>query len=262
MDYGGHERTWIQIDSKRDTAIMFLHGSRQSASVVRNFTNRQFEGLGPTVIYPDGYHHHFNDLRVGFQERARRDNIDDVGFLTTLASRFDRVIACGFSNGGQMVLRLLWESPVSFQAAALFGASLPIDANVIPLTTPFTPTPLLIVQGTEDPLVPYHGGMAGIGNANRGATMSAMDSARRLARYNGADPDAVTTQHTHTQHDGYTQDTWHAPGAQPVRLVSVAGVGHLVPVDKKLDPRLGPGTDKVTGAQLLTRFLDAAAQTR
>ncbi|WP_277099646.1 alpha/beta hydrolase family esterase [Corynebacterium riegelii] len=256
MDYGGLERTWIQIDGDPGTAIMFLHGSRQSASVVRNFTNHQFEGLGPTVVYPDGYHHHFNDLRVEFQERARRDNIDDVGFLTALAGRFDRVIACGFSNGGQMVLRLLWESPITFEAAALFGASLPIDANVIELSAPFTPTPLLIVQGTEDPLVPYQGGMSGIGNANRGETMSAMDSARRLARYNGAE-----TQHTHTQHDGYTEDTWNAPGAQPVRLVSVAGVGHLVPVDKQLDPRLGPGTDKVTGAQLLTRFLDAAGQT-
>lgn len=109
MESGGRTRTWVEIEGDPETLIIFLHGSRQSGSVARNFTDRQFEALGPTVIYPDGVGRHFNDLRVGF--------------LTELISLYDArtVIGCGFSNGGQMLLRLLYDAPLRLHAAALFG---------------------------------------------------------------------------------------------------------------------------------------------
>ena len=44
--------------------------------------------------------------------------------------------------------------------------------------------------------------------------------------------------------------------AQPasVELWSIEGMGHLVPSPKKLDDKIGPGTDKVVGVELVTRF--------
>nr|WP_230588384.1 hypothetical protein [Corynebacterium ulcerans] len=55
------ERTYIRIDPAvpNGSLLMYLHGSRQSASVARNFTDRTFDHFaehGTTVIYPEASH--------------------------------------------------------------------------------------------------------------------------------------------------------------------------------------------------------------
>lgn len=251
LEFGGRTRTWIEVPGEdTGTLILFLHGSRQSGNVARNFTDRTFESLGHTVIYPDGVGRHFNDARRGFQESARTLGIDDVGFLTELLSRYphERVIGCGFSNGGQMLIRLLLDAPRILSAAALFGASMPTADNTLPAAGSWHPTPILCVQGTADPLVPYEGGMAGIGGNNRGMTRSALDSAECFANLNGAQLHSQTHLSEHV-----TLDTWE--GTAPVHLVTIDGFGHMVPCAKELDPRLGPGTREVTGAGLVENLL-------
>lgn len=49
-----------------------------------------------------------------------------------------------------------------------------------------------------------------------------------------------------------TVTTW--PGAHPVQLWSLEGVGHMVPGRTDLDPRLGPGTDAVSGGEIISGF--------
>ena len=247
----GRERRWIEIPGDANTLLLVLHGSLQSGNVMRNFTDRTFEGLGPTVVYPDGVKHHFNDLRTGFNEDARRLRIDDVGFLTTLVQRYnaDAVIGCGFSNGGQMIMRLLFDAPGLLTGAATFGASMPTPDNTLITTQRYQPTRLLSVQGTEDPLVPYHGGMAGIGGNNRGETRSATGSAEFFAGLNGCDGHVTSTSGT------LRVDDW--TGKHPMRLVSLEGAGHMVPVDKDLDPRLGHNPKTPTGGELIQQFFFA-----
>ena len=41
----GHERRWIEIEGTTDALLLVLHGSLQSSNVMRNFTDRTFEGL-------------------------------------------------------------------------------------------------------------------------------------------------------------------------------------------------------------------------
>lgn len=254
LEFGGRTRTWVEVPGgDTGTLILFLHGSRQSGNVARNFTDRTFESLGHTVIYPDGVGRHFNDLRRGFRESARTLGVDDVGFLTALLARYphERVIGCGFSNGGQMLIRMLIDAPATLHAAALFGASMPTEENTLPPRDPsraWHPTPILCVQGTADPLVPYEGGMVGIGGNNRGVTRSAVDSAAYFAARNGASFRGRTqlSEHIHL-------DTWD--GDAPVHLATIEGFGHMVPCAKDLDPRLGPGTREVTGAGLVDKLL-------
>lgn len=246
----GRERRWIEVPGDSGTLLLVLHGSLQSGSVMRNFTDRIFEGLGPTVVYPDGVKHHFNDLRTGFNEHARRLKVDDVGFLTAIVERYAMpTIGCGFSNGGQMVLRLLFDAPGLLAGAATFGASMPTPDNTMVPTGNYRPTKLLSVQGTADPLVPYEGGEAGIGGANRGETRSAVDSAAFFAGLNGCA--GRETQ----QRGGVRVDDW--AGEHPVRLVTLEGAGHLVPVHKELDARLGPNPQAPTGGELLSEFFFA-----
>ena len=246
----GRERRWIEVPGDSGTLLLVLHGSLQSGSVMRNFTDRIFEGLGPTVVYPDGVKHHFNDLRTGFNEDARRLKVDDVGFLTAIVERYAMpTIGCGFSNGGQMVLRLLFDASGLLAGAATFGASMPTPDNTMVPTGNYRPTKLLSVQGTADPLVPYEGGEAGIGGANRGETRSAVDSAAFFAGLNGCAGREMQ------QRGGVRVDDW--AGEHPVRLVTLEGAGHLVPVHKELDARLGPNPQAPTGGELLSEFFFA-----
>lgn len=186
LEHQGRTRTWTAVEGDPDTLLLVLHGSRQSGNVMRSFTDRTFETLGATVAYPDGVEHHFNDLRTGFNETARSLNIDDVGFLRKVIAHHAprRVIGIGFSNGGQMVMRLLFDAPGLLDGAATFGASMPVESNTCVGTSDYQPTPLVSVQGTADPLVPYNGGEAGIGGNNRGQTRSAINSAQFFAELN------------------------------------------------------------------------------
>ena len=246
----GHERRGIEIPGNADALLLVLHGSLQSSNVMRNFTDRTFEGLGPTVVYPDGINHHFNDLRAGFNEDARRMRIDDVGFLTQVVEHYGLpTIGCGFSNGGQMIMRLLFDAPGLLTGAATFGASMPTEDNTLTTTDNYQPTKLLAVQGTEDKLVPYKGGVAGIGGNNRGETRSALNSAEFFADLNAC------TGHVTSTSEKLRVDDW--AGEHPVRLVSLEGAGHMVPVNKDLDPRLGHNPKSPTGGELIREFFFA-----
>lgn len=257
LQHDGHQRRYLEVTADQpassvDTVVLFLHGSLQSGSVARNFTAHTFDALASdttTVLYPDGVGRHFNDLRSGFNESARTLGIDDVNFLTTLVQLYspERVIGCGFSNGGQMLLRLLFDAPTTLDGAALFGSAMPTDDNLICSTAHYVPTPILTVQGTADPIVPYSGGLAGIGTSNRGTTRSARDSARFLAALNKSPDHSVSEPVAGVRLDSYT-------GGAPVELWSIQGMGHLVPSPKRLDARLGPGTDTVIGAELVRDF--------
>ncbi|SDL92606.1 polyhydroxybutyrate depolymerase [Corynebacterium mycetoides] len=257
LHHQGRTRRYIEVSSGADphTLVLFLHGSLQSGSVARNFTGHTFDQLASettTVVYPDGVDRHFNDLRRDFGESARTLGVDDVGFLTELIRLYSpsRVIGCGFSNGGQMLLRMLFDAPRTLDGVALFGASAPAPGNTLCAEDNWVPTPILTVQGTADPIVPYGGGVAGIAESNRGLTRSALDSARYLAGLNHAG--AHRTRHPR---DGVRVDAFTGgAGSAPVELWSIEGMGHLVPSPKKLDVRLGPGTDKVVGAQLVRDF--------
>ena len=252
--------------------VLFLHGSLQSGSVARRFTANTFDALtarGCVVVYPDGVDRHFNDHRVGFNEAARKSLIDDTSFLTSLPSHltaefgsdigtgFGRIIGCGFSNGGQMLQRLGLEAPGFLDGIACFGAPWPAADNVLPeLAAHFedwAPVPVLSVQGTADPLVPYEGGVSGIGNANRGVARSALDSARFFAQLNGLDSGDYTTTEVV---EGVWVDRWgeRREAKNPVELWTIEGMGHLVPNPKEMDKKLGPGTNKVVGAELVAEF--------
>ena len=289
IEHDGMQRRFTEVlpDDPADDApvILFLHGSLQSGSVARRFTGNTFDALadlGCIVLYPDGVDRHFNDHRVGFQEKARQLLIDDTSFLSSLLPpTTGPVIGCGFSNGGAMIQRFALERPGVLDGIACFGSAWPTDDNLLPelaaLTGNWVPTPVLCVQGTADPLVPYNGGPSGIGTANRGTACSAIDSARHFAELNGLNP----AHHTTASADGVRVDRFgpglpgsparggsasassesspvpsavplHSPA--PVELWSIEGMGHLVPSPKKLDDKIGPGTDIVVGAELVAQF--------
>ncbi|MEJ4098931.1 polyhydroxybutyrate depolymerase [Corynebacterium mastitidis] len=241
---------------QRPDLLLYLHGSRQSGRVSPYFTDHTFDALaertGAILVYPDGVGHHFNDARRALDEQCRREEVDDVAFLSALVREFApaRTFACGYSNGGHMVMRLLLEAPGLLHAAVIFAAAPPAPGNLLVPTTAYRPTPVLFMHGTADPITPYEGGTVELHGAARGEMMPAFAGAAYWAGLNGC------TAMPHTAHPlpGVDVDTWDDGDHPPVQLWTLHGVGHVVPSPRKFPEALGPGTDAVVGAEVAARF--------
>lgn len=94
---------------------------------------------------------------------ADRLEIDDLGFtealIDTISASYtidqNRMYAMGFSQGGMFIHRLACESTGRFAALATIAATMPISLEQS--CEPPAHIPMLIMQGTEDPLVPWEG---------------------------------------------------------------------------------------------------------
>ena len=169
-DVDGRTRRFLVIapdnPGPRPNLLLFFHGSLQSGNVMRRFTNGTFDELADAtntvLVYPDGVDRHFNDCRSILPVTARAENVDDVVFTAFLVEEMRRefgtarTFACGYSNGGQMVLRLLFDAPFSLTRACIFASTLGEGDNHAPSNPAgYRPTPLLFFHGTADPYAPY-----------------------------------------------------------------------------------------------------------
>lgn len=275
MDYTLHRRTiqhqgitrkFIVVEPSElpnePNLLFFFHGSQQSASVARRFTDGTFDDMaqrtGTLLVYPDGYHNHFNDARGILPAKTREDGINDVTFTEALVALLrdeygvGKVYACGYSNGGQMTLRLLFDAPGLLSGAGVFCSTLGAGNNHTPSNpdAAFLPTPVMMISGISDPITPFQGGVIGAGtNHYRGEVLSAEATAARLAKLNNAQlaqPSHPYPDVTITLYDG----------DNPVELWAVQGMGHLVPCGKTLDARLGKPTDSFLAADALAKFFN------
>ena len=224
--------------------VLVLHGSNLDGATMRQWTGYEFDELadqhGFAVLYPDGYQKNWNDCRRDATFAAKTENVDDVGFLRALVEKYQadlgldpaRVYAFGYSNGGQMALRLALEAPELVAAIATAGANMPPPANCSCPLAGLTP-PVLLMAGTQDPISPYAGGQVTLfGFGSRGLVLSARATAEQLARRNGltAPPAAATLPHQRASDPTAVERLTWARGVQPwIVLYTVRGGGHVVP---------------------------------
>jgi polyhydroxybutyrate depolymerase len=249
--------------------VLALHGSNQSGAGLRRFSGGTFDALaaghGAVVVYPDSTGALWNDARRTIPGRARAEGVDDVAFLTAVLDRVAerhrltdrRALVAGYSNGGQMALRLLFQTTGRLRGVVLFGATLPTPEDLV-VDDRGDRVPVTLVHGTKDPNVPFGGGTASLfGFRPRGTVLSAPESARRLAERNGAD--AEPQVHVLAEESAGTSVTvTHHAGAAPVTLYTVVGGGHVVPNRRRRAfPLLGRTTRAVDGGELVWELAGA-----
>lgn len=223
--------------------LVVFHGSMGSAQNIRIATGYGFDRLadrhGFIVAYPQGFEGHWNDCRKTADYEARRRNIDDSGFFGALVARLvreqgidpSRVFVAGLSNGGHFVFRLALEHPRRIAGAAVFAANLPTPDNSDCRRRGPSP-PIMLVNGTNDPINPYSGGKVTLfGFGNRGTVLSARDTAAYFAESAGAAGPATTRISPPDSSDGswVERAEWGGAGKARVRLLTVHGGGHVVP---------------------------------
>jgi len=147
--------------------IFLLHGGGGTAKgmikLTKNGFNDKAENNKTIIVYPEGFENHWNDLRGEFANySSHQKNIDDVGFISALIEEFtanfniSKIFAAGISNGGLMSYRLGCELSNKISAISAIAANLPINLKEKCLL--HKPISVLIINGTEDSLVPYAGG--------------------------------------------------------------------------------------------------------
>ncbi len=251
--------------------VLVLHGGSSSASA---FWETEFaqswkslaDSHGFLLVLPegkldsgDGAGHHWNDCRAA----ADVDNVesvsseDDVGFIgsviDSLAGRVSidasRVYVTGVSNGGMMTYRLGMQLGGRFAAAAAVVANLP-DPSECAFSA--EPLPILIMNGTADPVMPYAGGCILDPACDRGSVRSTARTVAFWVLANGASTPGVQTSIPDTvPSDGSTITVYEFDGGasgSDVVLYRVEGGGHMAP---------GPGPFPATGKN---RDIDAATE--
>ncbi|MDN6855576.1 alpha/beta fold hydrolase [Pseudomonas sp. CAN2814] len=273
---GARRRSYVlyvpQKLAERPALLVVLHSSQSNGERMRRDSGYRFDALadrdGFLVLYPDGFEGHWNDCRRAASYSARQQNIDDVAFLSGMIGRLQRergvdparVFVTGYSNGGQMALRMAAEAPDAVKGVAAVAASLP-SADNDACQPAQQARAALLMNGTQDSINPYAGGRVTLfGFGDRGAVLSAEDSALALARRNGqsgapevdrlTDPGPVWTQ----------RQRWSAAGGPPVELVTVHGGGHLISQPDYRPPRmLGQADPQLDGPAEIWRFFSELA---
>ena len=135
----------------------------------------------------------------------------------------DAVFFTGLSNGGHMALRMAIERPELVLGVGAIAASLAVEDQCAAASQPVG---VIVINGTEDPIIPFTGGEMGFG---RGPVISTEDMMLFWAELAGGTdstsrtlPDADTGDDSTVVERRYDSDP-------PVALLTVQGGGHTEP---------------------------------
>jgi len=250
--YDSLKRTFnIHIPSFYDKSIQVplviaLHGRGANGASMIILTHKGFNKMadndGFIMVYPDGIELNWNDGRMDEEanDRAHRENIDDVGFLSALIDSMindynidpKRVYVTGISNGAIMSYRLACELSHKITAIA------PVDGNIPILIfsecSPSRAVSVLAINNTDDPLVPFEGGyIYGIRKINLGKVLSVNESIEFWVNRNRCSVIPVVTEEPDMDPKDGTRVTvkqyCNGLDGTEVVLYAVEGGGHTWP---------------------------------
>jgi polyhydroxybutyrate depolymerase len=249
--------------------VLAFHGGEGEGATLEPFL--RFDDLadreGFLVAYPDAVGKHWNDGRENEHFESYREKVDDVAFVSALIDaiakehRIDpaRVYATGISNGGifshylaaRLSTRIAAIAPVAGGIAEPFRASF----------HPERPVSVLLMNGTEDPLVPYHGG--GVRRGTNGRVLDTEEAARIWAAADGCTKEPrVETLPDADPHDACrakrSRWTGGREGAEVV-LYTFEGGGHTWPGGRQYAPEIlvGRVCHDVDATQVIWDFFKA-----
>jgi polyhydroxybutyrate depolymerase len=207
LQFGGLTRTcYVHLPPGYDGTnsfplVLALHGMGGDGPGMAGLThfNAVADQGSFIVAYPDGIRR-----RWSFGPLPLLGGIDDVGFIAALIAALSadlaidpaRVYAVGMSNGGGLVDLLACQRADLFAACAVVVAT--IAAFMQHVCRPARPTSMMLILGTDDPLIPFAGGYG----RRRQMLLSGSATAQHWARVAGCAPVPVVSYLPDIAHDG------------------------------------------------------------
>jgi polyhydroxybutyrate depolymerase len=238
LESGDFVRTY-QLHLPPDTAgrdlplLIVLHDIDISATEMRFATGLDMaaDSMGLAVVYPDA----FGDWAEGCGcSLAEQRGVDDVQFISDLIDELDtrlnidrgRVFITGLSEGAFMTQKLACD--ITDQLAGVATVAATMTVAVAEVCAPAGEIPVLMIHGTNDPLVPWDGAL------DRGSTSTvAADTAAQFwATANGCGGGRSTVLEATDETFGI--EVWRetfedCPVNGEVILFRVEGGGHVWP---------------------------------
>jgi polyhydroxybutyrate depolymerase len=261
-------------DVKPAPLVIALHGNTQTGADMASRTSWPDVARREhfTVVFPDGLNRAWADLRSNEMRAGRTPpaGTDDVAFISKLVETYvgdgtadaKHVYVTGVSNGGAMTMTLACKRADLFAAAASVIMNFTDDmANAC---QPSRPVPMLMMNGTADPLIPYDGG--------RGTSRYAVDgfwSAEKTIAFwrklNGCDEgDAAATDLADKDSNDQSTVTLissRCPAGRDAVLYRVNDGGHRMPGSfpdsrfvRLVNFIFGPQNHDIDGAETIWAF--------
>src|ERR1035438_1185165 len=194
-------------------------------------------------------------------EEKRAAPADDIAFfnqmLDHLGTKFSvdasRIYAAGLSEGGFMSLRLGCALGDRIAAIAAVGAAMPKTM----ICLPSRPVPLVMINGTSDPVVPYGGGTE---HNMSLATVSVEDSAKAWGRIDRCEEKPEKSKLAAREKGGMETKVDTYNGCQhnsQVILYSVKGAGNTWPGGEQfeVEKTIGKTSQDLNANEVIWSFL-------
>ena len=231
-------------NSDNASLVFVLHGSGGNGQgMMQGTTNLLSKTASENVIfvYPDGYKRYWNECRKASTALANQLNVNEEAFFQSMIEYFKtrysisekKVFAVGTSGGGHMCYKLAITIPTKFKAVTAIIASLP-DTDNFDCVESKIAIPIMIVNGTADPLNKYEGGMIQLGAVTLGKVRSTESTFMYWAGLAGYRNEPVKASLPDTDpNDGKTIErfTFKEKGKPEVVLLKVIGGKHDYPND-------------------------------
>lgn len=268
LSVDGVKRTAVLVEferlkKRRRPVIIVLHGSTVASGAAlrarRNLGVESFaRDMGAIVVYPDAQDGSWLRPKPGKPEP------NDAAFVRALATRLidqgvanpRRIYVAGISVGGMLAMKVACEHADLFAGAGAFVANMPADIGAN--CAPSRPISFLLMNGTADPMMPYHGGAAQLAGGPRDvlSTEATLAIFAKAAQCTGQ---RSTTYPDRDQNDGSRVIVERGTGCKaPVELVRVEGGGHTIPGRRRTAARglpVGAQNNDIEGARLMWDFL-------
>lgn len=269
LEYGGANRTYrlhlpSSYDGTKAAPLVFaFHGGGGDAEGMEKLTHlsRIADEHGFIVVYPDGLNNQWNDGRPEINP-----GVDDVGFISALIDQLekdyeidqDMIYSTGISNGGFFSFRLACE--LSEKIAAVAPVAALMGENLSKTCSPQSPIPVMIIIGTDDPLVPWNGGEIMARGSSRGRILSESSTVSFWAKVDGCsqapvityEPDMDPSDGTRVRRETYAGGSDKAE----VVLLAVEGGGHTWPggIQYASERTIGKTSDDIDAGEVIWDF--------
>jgi polyhydroxybutyrate depolymerase len=238
--------------------IISLHGRLGTAERQMKFAD--FRPIADRekfiIVCPQGINRSWND---GRGTPAHEKGVGDVNFINELIKYViktfhaddSRIYVTGMSNGGFMASRLACELNKHIAAIAVVGASMDKQEGYEPKDMP-----VMYIQGTKDPLVPFEGGAM-----KRGAGGSIYGHEELLKQWAAVDSckeNPVVTNLPVKIDDGSSvtrEEYYNKYGAEVIGYTIVGG-GHTWPGGTQYLPKaiIGPLSHNLNACEVIWDF--------
>jgi len=250
--------------------LIVLHGGGGSASRMVNFSG--FNDISDRekffVVYPNGQNKQWRDGRIGKDLPKKYDDVKFISdLIDTLSANYnidrERVFSTGISNGGFMSIYLAYKLSSKIKAIAPVCANIP--ANLKDEFTFPDPVSMLLINGTDDPLVKYDGGWIGFREGlfkkgTRGKSVSTDETIQVWNKILGCDAQPVVeTIPDKDADDDCTAEKFIYKNCQEqtqLVLIKITGGGHTWPGGVQYLPKaiVGPVCRDFNASEMIWQF--------